>query len=36
MSDEQALQRYRYMVQTAPPEMVEQAHEEAFAKLTPA
>src|ERR687885_857320 len=35
-ADGQALQRYRYMLRTAPPEMVEQAHEEAFAKLTPA
>src|SRR5918995_1086552 len=34
-ADEQALQRYRYMIQTAPPETIEQAHEEAFAKLTP-
>ena len=34
-SDEQALERYRYMLRTAPPETVEQAHEEAFAKLTP-
>jgi hypothetical protein len=34
--DEQALQRYRYMLRTAPPETIEQAHEEAFAKLTPA
>lgn len=34
-SDAQALQRYRYMLQTAPPETVEQAHAEAFAKLTP-
>jgi hypothetical protein len=34
-ADEQALQRYRYMLRTAPPEMIEQAHEEAFAKLTP-
>jgi hypothetical protein len=32
---EQALQRYRYMLKTAPPETIEQAHEEAFAKLTP-
>jgi hypothetical protein len=32
---EQAIQRYRYMVQTAPPETLEQAHAEAFAKLTP-
>jgi hypothetical protein len=36
LSDEQALQRYRYMLRTAPPEMIEQAHEEAFAQLTPA
>lgn len=34
-SDEQALQRYRYMLETAPPETLERAHEEAFAKLTP-
>lgn len=33
--DAQALERYRYMIQTAPPETLEQAHEEAFAKLTP-
>lgn len=33
--DEQALERYRYMLKTAPPETIEQAHEEAFAKLTP-
>jgi hypothetical protein len=33
--DERALERYRYLVQTAPPERIEQAHEEAFAKLTP-
>jgi hypothetical protein len=35
-TDEQALQRYRYMLKTAPPETIEQAHEEAFSKLTPA
>jgi len=35
-ADEQALERYRYMIKTAPPEAIEQAHEEAFAKLTPA
>lgn len=35
LTDEQALARYRYMLRTAPPETVEQAHEEAFAKLTP-
>lgn len=34
-SDEQAINRYRYMLQTAPPEIIEQAHAEAFAKLTP-
>ena len=33
--DEQALERYRYMLKTAPPETIEQAHVEAFAKLTP-
>lgn len=34
-ADQQALARYRYMLQTAPPETIEQAHAEAFAKLTP-
>ena len=33
--DEAAIARYRYMLQTAPPETIEQAHAEAFAKLTP-
>jgi hypothetical protein len=33
--DERALERYRYLVRTAPPERLEQAHEEAFAELTP-
>jgi hypothetical protein len=33
--DEQALERYRYMLKTAPPATIEQAHVEAFAKLTP-
>ncbi|MDQ3712384.1 MAG: hypothetical protein M3388_09215 [Acidobacteriota bacterium] len=33
--DEQAIARYRYMLQTAPPETIEQAHAEAFAKLAP-
>ena len=32
--DEQALARYRYMLKTAPPETIEQAHVEAFAELT--
>ena len=35
MTDEQALARYRYMLATAPPDQVERAHEEAFARLTP-
>jgi hypothetical protein len=34
-TDEAALARYRYMLATAPPEQIEQAHEEAFARLTP-
>jgi hypothetical protein len=33
--EEVAIERYRYMLRTAPPETVEQAHAEAFAKLTP-
>jgi hypothetical protein len=33
--DEQAIARYRYMLKTAPPEVIEQAHAEAFAQLTP-
>ncbi len=35
-ADEQAIARYRYLVRTAPPETIEQAHAEAFAQLTPA
>ena len=34
-ADEQAVERYRYMLRTAPPEAIEQTHAEAFAKLTP-
>ena len=34
-SDEHAIARYRYMLRTAPPETIEQAHAEAFAQLTP-
>ena len=34
-NDEQAIERYRYMLRTAPPETIQQAHEEAFARLTP-
>ncbi len=33
--DEQAVERYRYMLRTASPETIEQTHAEAFAKLTP-
>lgn len=33
--EDQAIERYRYMLQTAPPETIEQAHKEAFEKLTP-
>jgi hypothetical protein len=33
--DEQAVERYRYLLRTAPPETIEAAHAEAFAKLTP-
>ncbi len=35
MTDQQAIERYQYMLRTAPPETIEQAHAEAFAKLTP-
>ena len=34
-ADEQAIARYRYLLKTAPPEAIEQAHAEAFAQLTP-
>ena len=34
-TDEEALARYRYLIRTAPPEAIEQAHAEAFARLTP-
>ena len=34
-TDEQAVERYRYLLRTAPPEAIEQAHAEAFAQLTP-
>lgn len=33
--DEIAIERYRYLLRTAPPETIEQVHREAFAKLTP-
>lgn len=35
-ADEQALARYRYLLRTAPPKAIEQTHQEAFARLTPA
>jgi len=35
LTDEHALERYGYLVRTAPPDAIEQAHEEAFARLTP-
>ena len=35
MNDQRAIERYRYLLQTAPPEDIEQAHEEAFERLTP-
>ncbi|MET0990978.1 MAG: hypothetical protein ABWX66_01190 [Lacisediminihabitans sp.] len=33
--DEIAVERYQYLLRTAPPETIEQVHTEAFAKLTP-
>src|SRR6478735_8193591 len=33
--DDVAIDRYRYLLRTAPPEAVEQAHTEAFERLTP-
>jgi hypothetical protein len=35
MDDQRAIDRYRYMLRTAPPDDVERAHAEAFAQLTP-
>ncbi len=32
--DEVAIERYRYLLRTAPPETIEQVHAEAFSKLT--
>ncbi|WP_243728564.1 hypothetical protein [Microbacterium sp. BK668] len=34
--DEVAIERYRYLLRTAPPQTIEQVHAEAFAKLSPA
>jgi len=33
--DERAVERYRYLLRTAPPERIEEVHAEAFATLTP-
>ena len=33
--DEIAVERYRYLLRTAPPETIESVHREAFSKLTP-
>jgi hypothetical protein len=33
-ADARAIERYRYLLRTAPPETIEQVHAEAFAKLT--
>lgn len=35
MDDQQAIERYRYMLRTAPPDDIERAHAEAFERLTP-
>jgi len=32
--DERAIERYRYLIRTAPPETIERVHSEAFTKLT--
>jgi hypothetical protein len=32
--DERAIERYRYLLRTAPPETIEQVHAEAFSRLT--
>lgn len=32
--DDRAIERYRYLIRTAPPETIEQVHAEAFARLT--
>lgn len=34
--DERAVERYRYLLRTAPPETIEQVHAEAFSKLSDA
>ncbi|MBD5784960.1 hypothetical protein IF650_02085 [Cellulosimicrobium terreum] len=35
-TDDVAVERYRYLLRTAPPDAIERAHAEAFAQLTPA
>jgi hypothetical protein len=35
LTDEQAIERYRYMLRTASPDTIELAHAEAFAQLSP-
>jgi hypothetical protein len=35
MDDQLAIDRYRYLLRTAPPEDIERAHREAFERLTP-
>jgi hypothetical protein len=35
MDDPQAIERYRYMLRTAPPDDIERAHAEAFEQLSP-
>ncbi len=34
LDDQQAIERYRYLLRTAPPDQIEQAHTEAFSQLT--
>ncbi len=35
LDSDQAVERYRYLLRTAPPEALERVHQEAFARLTP-
>lgn len=35
LTEDQAIERYRYLLRTAPPEAIEMVHREAFARLTP-
>src|SRR5437763_16749675 len=34
-ADDRAVERYRYLLRTAPPDQIEEAHAQAFAQLTP-